>query len=283
MRLHHHCGALLEIDDIRKRLGLIEQSYSGVHPIPVDHIVGTVGRGQDFDRCFKPLRPDLRSRLRGVKKAFKDGNFPSIEVFRIDSAYFVSDGHHRVAAALEMDMATIDANVTLIHSPYRVTPDVDMERIILTEHERRFLMESRLKEARPEASIPLSNADGYSELLEVLRAYGFELMQAHQEVLTEASVAASWYDCIYLPTIRFSTEQRLCEFLPSCAVGDLFLAVHRQHRAAFGFECLAAEEAIRKAVEQDYQDRASTRSYPLLRRSLRGAPSLTPLDHFRTS
>jgi hypothetical protein len=282
VRLRQHCGALLEIDDIRKRLGLIGQSYSGVHPIPLDHIVGTVGRGNDFDRCFNPLRPDLRKRLRRVKDAFKDGSFPSIDAFRIDSAYFVSDGHHRVAAALQMGMAAIDANVTLVHSPYRIGPDVEMDRIILTEHERRFLKDSGLSEVRPKASIPLSTPDGYSELLEVLRAYGFELVQTRQEVLPHAAVAAIWYDCIYLPTIRFSLEEGLCDLLPSCTLGDLFLAVHRQHRTAFGVECPAAEDAIREAVHQEFEDHAPRRSRPMRRPAASPAPSAKPLDHRRS-
>jgi hypothetical protein len=276
MRLRNSCGALLELDDVRSRLGLVEQSYSGVRPIPLENIVGTVGRGRDFDRCFNPLQPRLRSRLRRVEQVFKDGAFPPIDAYQVDDAYFVVDGHHRVAAARRQKMASIDATVTLVHTPYRVDREVDMDRIVLTDYERRFLIKSGLKEARPEARIPLSSADGYSELLEAVKAYGFDLMEKSQQVLSRSYVAGSWFDCVYLPTIHFSKEEQLCELLPSCTLGDLFLAVHRQHRAAFDTECAAAEAAIRRAVSEQH-DEALKRPQSI-RIASRTSPTQRPLD-----
>jgi hypothetical protein len=277
MQLRHGCGALLDLEDVRSRLGLIEQSYSGVHPVPLEQVVGTVGRAQDFDRCFNPLRPSLRERLRRVEQAFKDGAFPPIDAYRIDSAFFVADGHHRVAAARKMKMATIDAIVTLVHTPYRVDPEVDMESIVLTEHERRFLRSSGLMEARPEARIPLSTPDGYSELLEAVKAYGFDLMEKQQKVMARAEVSASWFDCVYLPTTRFSKEARLCDLLPSCTLGDLFLAVHRQHRATFDSECEAAEAAIRRAIREQ-QDSVGSAPSRMRAGSRRTHSPRRPLD-----
>ena len=277
MRLRQSCGALLDLEDVRSRLGLSEQTYSGVHPIPLEQVVGTVGRAHDFDRCFNPLNPPLRERLRRVQRAFEDGAFPPIDAYQVDSAYFVADGHHRVAAARRMKMATIDAIVTLVHSPYRVDPGVDMDAIVLTEHERRFLRSSGLTQARPKARIPLSTPDGYSELLEAVKAYGFDLMEKSQRVMSREEVSASWFDCVYIPTTQFSKDERLCELLPSCTLGDLFLAVHRQHRATFDTECPAAEAAIRHAIREQ---RDSVGSAPPRRRpgSRKTHPARHPLD-----
>lgn len=277
MRLRQTCGALLDLEDVRSRLGLLEQSYSGVHPIPLEQVVGTVGRARDFDRCFNPLRAPLRERLRRVEQAFKDGAFPPIDAYQVDSAFFVADGHHRVSVARKMKMATIDAMVTLVHTPYRVDSAVEMESIVLTEHERRFLRSSGLREARPQARIPLSTADGYSELLEAVKAYGFDLMEKNQRFMGRAQISASWFDCVYLPTIKFSKEALLCDLLPSCTHGDLFLAVHRQHRATFDTECEAAEAAIRRAVRAQQDQAASTP--PRTRAGSRRSQSLPrPLD-----
>ena len=255
----------------------MEQSYSGVRPIHVDHIIGTVGRGGDFDRCFNPLKPQLRERLRTVERAFKDGDFPPIDVYKMDSAFFVVDGHHRVAAARKMGMVTIDAVVTAIHTPYRVDATVDEERIELTEHERRFLIDSGLRKARPDARIAVSSANAYWELLEAVKAYGFDLMERRQEVLTRAEVASSWFDCVYLPTTRFSKEEGICDLLPSCTLGDLFLAVHRQHRAAFGSECETAERAMRGAIHQEHSLLQKT-NQRWIRRGSSKATTRRPLD-----
>ena len=50
-------------------------------------------------------------RLASVRGAFPAGDFPPISVFDIGGSYFVSDGHKRVAAARQMRMASIDAEV----------------------------------------------------------------------------------------------------------------------------------------------------------------------------
>ena len=56
-------------------------------------------RGGDFDRDFQPRRPDVRERWRRVERAFPEAGFPPIVVYQLGDAYFVIDGHHRVAIA----------------------------------------------------------------------------------------------------------------------------------------------------------------------------------------
>ena len=174
---HRSCGALLVLDDVQRALGLVQQSALGMRPIPMDHVIGTVGRCEDFDRCFQPLRTDLRRRMAGVRRAYPAGNFPPIDVFQVDEAYFVSDGHHRVALAREMGVEFIDAVVTQIHGPYSVGVDVRPDQVELTGRERRFMEESGLAKARPAARVCLSSPPCYDELLEALDAGAQRLLQ----------------------------------------------------------------------------------------------------------
>jgi len=111
---HRDCGPLLDLDDVRARLGLRTQVARSVRPIEVASIVGTAGRCCDFDRCFHPLRPNLEERARAVKRRFPAGDFPAIEVVQVGDAYFVVDGHHRVAAARDLGVAAIDAEAHLM-------------------------------------------------------------------------------------------------------------------------------------------------------------------------
>jgi hypothetical protein len=84
---------LIPLDDVSGRLGLKGQSYVGVRPIPIERIIGTVDRNQDFDREFRPRRGHIGQRLASVRGTFPAGDFPPISVFEIGGSYFVSDGH----------------------------------------------------------------------------------------------------------------------------------------------------------------------------------------------
>jgi hypothetical protein len=86
---------LLALDEIRRRLRIVGQSYLGVTEIPVAQIIGSVDRNADFDRSFRPRRRLSRGRLASLRSAFPDGNMPPIEVQELGGSYFVADGHHR--------------------------------------------------------------------------------------------------------------------------------------------------------------------------------------------
>lgn len=275
---HKTCGALLDLGDVKRALGLVEQSFLGLQPIPVDHIVGTVGRPCDFDRCFHPLRPELRRRMARVQQAFPDGGYPTISVFQVDQAYFVADGHHRVALARRLGAEYIDAQITQIHGPYRLGPDVDSAQIELTGHERTFLKLSGLAAARPAARIACSSATSYAELLEAVKAHGYDLMRQCQCWVPSELVAASWYDCVYRPTLETAESTGLSDLLPSCNDGDIFLCLHRSHRSAFGAECNAAEDAILQAAEanRDYLTSRQPRLVYRLTHPQRPPPPLLP-------
>jgi hypothetical protein len=87
--------ALLELDQAEERLRPFSRRYLGTHAIPVTGIVGTDSRSTDFDREFRPLRPELRSRRQRLAERFPEGQFPPIVVTKLGEAYFVVDGHHR--------------------------------------------------------------------------------------------------------------------------------------------------------------------------------------------
>ena len=86
----------------------------------------------DFDREFRPLRPELRSRWQRLAQRFPDGDFPPIVVSKLGDAYFVLDGHHRVAVARRIGMETIDAEVTELRTFWQLGPDADPDERSLT-------------------------------------------------------------------------------------------------------------------------------------------------------
>jgi hypothetical protein len=91
------------------------QAYLGVRTVKVEKIVGSVGRCRDFDSSFLPIRLNMSGRWGRVDRAYHQGvELPAVSLYKIDEAYFVVDGNHRVSVARYHGAAAIDAEVVEI-------------------------------------------------------------------------------------------------------------------------------------------------------------------------
>jgi hypothetical protein len=221
---------LVPLDEVRRRLRITGQSYAGVREVPLDRIVGSVDRSEDYTRDFRPRRSLSRSRLAGLRTAFPDGAFPPIDVFEVGGLYFISDGHHRVALAHERGIEFVDADVTVLHTNYALPPDVDVGQLIHTEQQRLLMEESALGRARPDAVIEFARPRGYPELLEVIKAHGFDLARRLGALPPAEDVAADWYDGVYLPGLAAVRRAGLVEAHPYKNEADLFLWAYERRR-----------------------------------------------------
>ena len=80
--------------------------------VPIREIKGSLGRNEDFDRDFNPLKENSRSRWISVATAFQMGiPLPPVELVKVGENYFVRDGHHRISVAKSMEQEMIDARI----------------------------------------------------------------------------------------------------------------------------------------------------------------------------
>jgi ParB/Sulfiredoxin domain len=202
--------ALLALDQAEERLRPFSRRYLGIHAIPVTGIVGTDSRSTDFDREFRPLRPELRSRRQRLAERFPEGQFPPIVVTKLGDAYFVVDGHHRVAVARRLGMATIDAEVTELQAFRQLGPDADVVELLHGEQHRIFMEESGLAEvAPPDVCISFSRLTAYRELLDSVASHGYRLMRERGRVLEPRDVAADWYQHVYLGALETPSRRSI--------------------------------------------------------------------------
>jgi ParB/Sulfiredoxin domain len=240
----HHDG-LLELDDVERRLKPFARRYLGVRPIPLDAVVGTEGQAGAFSRDFVPRHRFSRDRLRSLADAFPDDGFPPIVVVKLGAAYFVIDGHHRVALARRRRAESIDADITEFVARVPLPADADMVEVILRELERVFLEDSGLSDARPGVRVAASRPALYLELLENLQVHGYHLMRRHGRVLEQTEIAADWYDTIYSPPLAAISGDRLGNDLRDAPAADLFLLLHRHRREGFpSCGCPPLEETV---------------------------------------
>jgi ParB-like nuclease family protein len=262
---------LLPLDEVTDRLRPFARRYVGLRPIPVSKIVGTDSRVRDFDRDFRPRRPVIRERWQLVERAFPEAGFPPIVVYQVGEAYFVIDGHHRVAIARQRRMETIDAEVTELRARWHLPADADVVELIHAEQERIFMDESGLGEVRPEARMRFSRPVGYIELLETVQLHGYHMMLDADRALPRAEIAEDWYTTVYLPTIEAIHAERLDEVCPEVTDPDRFLWVWGRRRELMPeYGCRQLGEAARWATQELARERRGVRTL-LPRRAGRGA------------
>jgi hypothetical protein len=240
--------SLLPLEEVSDRLRMFEQTYVGIRPIPVDRIVGTAGRTGDFDKDFLPLRRESRERWTRIERAYPEGGYPPIVVYKLQDSYFVVDGHHRVAIAKQKKIDFIDAEITELRTRYPIPQGADIGRIIYASQQQYFMEESGLDRACPEATFVFTRPHGYVELLELVKIHGFHLMVERGEVLPIDEIAGDWYDRVYLPTISAIRSEHLLEAFPRQTEADLFLWVWQRRRALFPHSGgMSLEDAVRSA------------------------------------
>lgn len=243
-------GALKELDAVKARLRLFDQTYLGTMPIEVERVTGTAGRNTDFDEDFLPRRPQVRERWRRLERAYPDGGFPPIVVYKLHDDYFVVDGHHRVAIAKQRKIDFIDAEVTELHLRRALPKGLDLGQVIIAEQERIFMEESGLAEGMPNAKIEFTRPDGYSELLQLIQTYGYRLMLERNEVVRPPLAARHWYTNIYQPAIEGIREQDLHKIFPRATEADLYLLVHQRRLSLFSERGYVSMQDMAKELKE---------------------------------
>jgi hypothetical protein len=85
--------------------------------VAVEKIVGSVGRSEDFDGDFLPIRRSLGERWKRVDRAFHRGvQLPPVELYKLGGRYFVLDGNHRISVARYQGVEWIEAEVTRLYA-----------------------------------------------------------------------------------------------------------------------------------------------------------------------
>ncbi len=222
---------LVPLKEVRKRLMLLQEEYKGISAIPVAAIVGSADRSAQFTRKFKPRIREQSERMRQVALAFPDGDFPPIKVYGVDGTYFVRDGHIRVAAAKEMAVAFIDAEITELATDATLPPDIEIIDLIHIEQQRLLLADTELADLEPAPDLRVSRPAGYAKLRESISSHGYRLIQQRGELLSRAAVADDWYHGVYLPTVEAMKSADLMTAFPHSTEADLYLWLERRRWA----------------------------------------------------
>lgn len=238
---------LLSFDQLQHEIGMSSRVDRGLQEIPLDAIVGSVGRYADFTRSFLPRSDDMEERWARVKTmATGASGWAPIEVYRLGDVYFVLDGNHRVSVAREMGLETIPAYVTEVKTRVPLSPTDDPEAIIIQSRRAEFMQKTGLAESRPEADLVVTAPGAYRILDEHIQVHRYYMGLDEQRDVSYPEAAAHWYDVVYRPVARLIRERGLLHEFPDRTETDLYLWL-AEHRAeleeALGWDVLPLEAA----------------------------------------
>jgi hypothetical protein len=238
-----------------------EEAYEAIERgtlmVPLEKIVGSVGRYHDFDNQFKTPSHTIDERLKGIIAAMKEGkNLPPISLYQIKDDYFILDGHHRFRAALELERSHIRSRIVeLLPSKNTLENKLYIERIGFRD------------KAGLTDSIELTELGQIEHLEWQVEEHRRYLTKEKGEEVSFKQAAVDWYRTIYRPLATIVANSGLVKSFPGRTVDDLYLyiSVHQweqgqKRKYGIGVDKLIPKdmEAFRKKMaehtEQEYPE-----------------------------
>ncbi len=212
-------------EDVRKKLKTTEAARQTLKEIPLDAIVGSVSRYNDFTRSFLPKRERDKERRTIVEAivAGAESDFPPIEVYQIGDVYFVSDGNHRVAVARQVGAVVIEAYVAEIAAKISISPDTQPDECILNAEYAEFLTRTHLDDLHPLKDFEITAPGKYHIFEEHIAIYQDFMESEQQRKVRYEEALTRWNDDVYLPLIKIIEDQGILRDFPNRTVADLYL------------------------------------------------------------
>jgi hypothetical protein len=221
---------VIPFETIRRELRQQQSIYHGVQNIPLDSIVGSVGRYKEFTRQFLPLSNSLVERWIGVETLSRATGWPPIELYQVGRVYFVKDGNHRVSVAKQLNTDTIEAHVWELPSEAAINPEDGLDEMLIQLGRANFMSQTHLNELYPEHQVRFTSPGQYSELLAQIEDLRRKLALIDGQEMAYDEAVCAWYEMIYLPTVQIIHDSTLMNDFPGRTEADLFvwLSQHRE-------------------------------------------------------
>ena len=219
---------LLQFDEISAKLHAVNKSNKVLEMVPLNKIIGSVGRTSDFDRNFLPLNDSDESRWANVKTHMISPvaqGLPPVDLYRIGDAYFVLDGNHRVSVAKQAGFEEIEAYVTEVRTKVPIDSNISAEELIRKAAYADFLEATRLDEYIPGVDFTLNNIHNYDLLQEHIAVHRYYMGLETEQNVGEKEAALHWYDQVYLPVVGVISDSGLQGVMKDFTITDLYLWV----------------------------------------------------------
>ncbi|AHC15028.1 transcriptional regulator [Salinispira pacifica] len=218
---------LLSLEEVRKLLSPSSESYQGLKAVPIDHIVGSEGRYQDFNKEFLPKRDHLRPRWMNIDKLhLQNVNLPPIQLYEVGGVYFVRDGNHRVSVARSQGIEMIDAEIVSLDSMIEITPEMgkqELREAVIEFEKKSFQEKTGFPGIVPDYDLDFTATGRFNEVLFHILEHKYYINQEFEEELPLSSAVFSWFENVYTPILQVIREYGLLSSFPDRTEGDLYV------------------------------------------------------------
>ncbi len=252
-------AALLSYDDVRRRLHAVETPTHVLEDVPVEAIVGSVGRTHDFTREFLPRTDADKARWVGVRMAMTGlSGTPPIDLYRIGDAYFVRDGNHRVSVARQLGAKFIQAYVTPVYSRVPLAADASPDDLIVAEEHAAFLERTELDVLRPGADVRTTIPGSFARLLEHIDVHRYFMGLDEDREVPYPEAVVHWYDAVYIHVVERIRARALLRGFEGRTETDLYLWLS-EHRGKLIDDLGVAlpPESVAEAVGRSQHERGT--------------------------
>ena len=250
---------LLSFEEVRRRLELRNERYLGIQDVDLDHIVGSVGRYQDFTRAFFPRQDALKDRWRRISQLVTTGGgLAPVELYKVGQVYFVRDGNHRVSVARQQGAPTIEAYVWEYQTRVPLEPDIDAEDLLFKAAHAAFVGRTDIDRICPDMSLELTEPDGYEDLLHEIETFQEIISQIDEREVDLYEAVVLWCEMRYTPVVETIRQRDILREFPGRTEADLYLWLCRnQEELQVRYEHQVLMEEAADDLAQRFGERPS--------------------------
>lgn len=254
---------LLSFEDVHQKLQLSNLHYLDRQVVPLDQIVGSVGRYADFTRAFFPRQDHLQERWQRIEELLATGrDLPPIELYKVGQVYFVRDGNHRVSVARQHGLSALKACVWEYETHIPLKPDSDVDELLCQTAHAAFMECTSIEQLCPGSQIRFTQPGGYEELLREIQAYQQILSTIDRREIPQDEALTLWYEIRYTPIVEVIRQGGVLRHFPGRTETDLYLWLCqnlRELEASYGRYILGQEAA------HDLSERFGRKPFPARR------------------
>jgi len=246
---------LLSLQEVKALLGPTSETYSGLKVVPIEKIVGSEGRYQDFNRTFLPRHNRLKGRWVRVDTAHHQSVvLPPVTLYEVGGVYFVRDGNHRVSVGKMQGVEFIDAEVISLGTRVSLKPGMTREKLraaVIDLEREEFFKHTRLGQLRPGATMNFTATGRYDEIIRHINGHKYFLNLSVKKEISFEKAMLSWYDTVYKPIVDLIEGQRFLKAFPGRTASDLYVWIVRhwdQLKQKYG-QTFPLEQAAREYTE----------------------------------
>lgn len=223
-----------------------EEAYEsikrGTSMVPLDKIVGSVGRYHDFDNQFKTKSARVDERLESILTAMKAGKkMPPIALYQIKDDYFILDGHHRYQAAKRLRYDEINSRIL------ELLPSKNTLENKLYREKTEFRDKAGLAHR-----IDLTEVGQFHHLEKQINDHRTFLATNNNNIVNYQEAANDWYQTIYHPLETIISKSNLARIFPERTVDDLYLyiSLHQWEKGKKRKYGIGVDKLIPKNMEE---------------------------------